>query len=159
MVLIRPSAADEPFLARAVELAHQTEQDGNLPIGAVIALDGQVVAEGCNRTLAPLAHPGRHAEMLALSAIPEPLISRLPEMTCYTTLEPCVMCFGALVQHKIGRVVYGAADTRGGASALFQHLPREVAAEAAHLRWEGPIWPEVCDPLYVRAATRYWAAG
>jgi tRNA(adenine34) deaminase len=97
--------------------------------------------------------------MLALSGIPEQLICRLPEMTCYTTLEPCVMCFGALVQHKIGRVVFGAADTRGGASALVQHLPREVAAEVAHTRWVGPVWPEVCDPLFARAAAKYWAAG
>lgn len=124
----------------------------------MLALDGRIVAEGANRTLSPVAHPGRHAEVLALAAVPEALVPRLSEMTCYTTLEPCVMCFGALVQHKVGRVVFGAVDPRGGAAALRTHLPPDVAAEVAAARWQGPAWPERCDELYRRAEARYWNA-
>jgi tRNA(adenine34) deaminase len=153
-----PSRDDQPFLARAVELALRAEREGNLPIGAVIVLDGRVVGEGANRTLAPLAHPGRHAEMLALASLPEPLLARLPEMTCYTTLEPCVMCFGALVEHRVGRVVFGAADPHGGAAGLLAHLPAAVADAVATMSWMGPVWPQVCGPLLARAAARYWAA-
>ena len=147
---------DEPFMRRAVELALRTEAEGNLPIAAVLVLDGRVVAEGPNRTQKPLEHPGRHAEVAALAALPHELIPRLAQMTCYTTLEPCVMCFGALVQHKVGRVVFGAADTLGGASGMREHLPMAVKAETAASTWEGPAWPEACDPLFERAAARYW---
>ena len=141
-----------------MELALAAEEEGNLPIGAVIALDGRIIAEGGNRTLSPVAHPGRHAEMLALSAIPDDLLPRVPEMTCFTTLEPCVMCFGALVQHKVSRVLFGARDPRGGAASMLAHLPPDVAAEIAAIRWIGPVWPEVCQPLSQRAEAIYWAS-
>jgi tRNA(adenine34) deaminase len=72
-------------------------------------------------------------------------------MTCYTTLEPCVMCFGAVVLHRIGRVVFGAKDPRGGALALLGHLPRDVGGEIAHVEWIGPLRPDLCDPLSTRA--------
>ena len=71
-------------------------------------------------------------------------------MTCYTTLEPCVMCFGALLLHGVGRVVFGAYDTLGGAGTLLQHLP-PYYEDARVFEWEGPLMPEVCDPLYARA--------
>ena len=95
--------------------------------------------------------------MLALAAIPEELLARLPEMTCFTTLEPCVMCFGALVLHQVGRVVFGARDPRGGGLGLLEHLPADVKGEIAHTEWLGPLRPDLCDPLYERAAARYWS--
>jgi tRNA(adenine34) deaminase len=94
--------------------------------------------------------------MLALAAVPDELLGRLPEMTCYTTLEPCVMCFGALVLHQIGRVVFGARDPRGGALGLLEHLPSDVKATIAHVEWIGPVRPDLCNPLYERASVRYW---
>jgi tRNA(adenine34) deaminase len=148
----------EDFLRRAVELALEAERQGNLPVGAVIALGHEIVAESPARTLHPVPHPGRHAEVLCLAAIPEQLVSRLPDMTCYCTLEPCLMCFGALVLYHIGGVVFGARDPRGGATGLISSLPPYVEAKARAIRWEGPVWPEVCDPLSERALARYWSA-
>ncbi|HEX5759083.1 MAG TPA: nucleoside deaminase [Thermoanaerobaculia bacterium] len=153
------TAAQERFLRQAVDLALEAERAGNLPVAAVIARDGEVVSAAAARTLRPAAHPGRHAEVLALAGVPDSLVPRLGEMTCYCTLEPCLMCFGALVLHGVGAVVFGARDPRGGALALLPHLPPQVAARARAIRWSGPAWPEVCDPIARRVLARYWAAG
>jgi tRNA(adenine34) deaminase len=143
------------FLQHAVDLALQAEQHGNLPIAAVITLQDEIVASAANQCYEPSVHPGRHAEVLALSGVPDHLVSRLGEMTCYCTLEPCLMCFGALVLHRIGRVVFGARDPRGGALSLIGHLPPYVDAKARAVQWVGPVWAEVCDPLCQRALARY----
>jgi tRNA(adenine34) deaminase len=147
---------ERDFLARAVELALEAEREGNLPIGAVIALDDGIIAEGASAIIAPAFHPGRHAEMEALRAVPVDSWSRRRDMTCYTTLEPCVMCFGTLLLHEIGRVVYGARDVRGGAVRMLDHLP-SFYEESAVPDFSGPAWPEVCDPLYERAAVIFVA--
>lgn len=148
---------DEPFLRHAVELALEAERRGDLPIAAVIVLGEEIVSAAGNRSFRPSPHPGRHAEVLALAGIPDGLVARLPEMTCYCTLEPCLMCFGALVLHRMGRVVFGALDPRGGAVSLIEHLPPYVSAKARSMSWLGPALPEVCDPLCQRALARYWS--
>ena len=150
---------DQRFLRQAVDLALEAETRGDLPIAAVIVLGEEIVSAAGNRSFMPSPHPGRHAEVLALAGIPEDLVARLPEMTCYCTLEPCLMCFGALVLHRMGRVVFGALDPRGGAVSLVEHLPPYVAAKARAMGWLGPVWPEACDPLCQRALARYWSAG
>lgn len=143
-------AEDIDFMQRAVELALAAEGAGNLPIGALIVLDGDILAEGRSELLKPRYAPGRHAEMQALSAVDDAHWPEARTMTCYTTLEPCVMCFGALLLHGVGRVVFGAYDTLGGAGTLLQHLP-PYYEDARVFDWEGPLMPEVCDPLYARA--------
>jgi tRNA(adenine34) deaminase len=150
-----PSPADLELLDRAAALALVAEARGNLPIAAVLALAGEVVAEGVNETVRPQAHPGRHAEVLALAGVPPHLVGRLPEMTCYTTLEPCLMCFGSLVLHGIGRVVFGARDPLGGALGLLPHLPPYVGRKAAAIEWVGPAGGEACRALWERAARTY----
>ena len=147
--------SEHRFMARAVELAIRAEAKGNLPIAAVLVLDGEVVATGQNQTSFPIVHPGRHAETLALAAVPEALANRLPEMTCFTTLEPCLMCFGSLVIHGVARVVFGARDPVGGAIDLIQHLPPYVARKAGSIQWLGPTAPELCEPLWQRIAKKY----
>lgn len=143
-------ADDILFMERAITLALEAEAEGNLPIGAVLTLDGETVAEGKSELLKPAYSPGRHAEMLALAGVPTELWPRATEMTCYTTLEPCVMCFGALLLHGVGRVVFGATDVLGGGGPLLPHLPGYY--ETAHVfEWHGPVMPEVCDELYRRA--------
>lgn len=119
---------DYKFVSRAIQIALDAEVRGNLPVGAVIALNCEIIAEGGNAMLVPVYHPERHAEMEALRRLPNELWSRSREMTCYTTLEPCVMCFGALLLHGIARIVFGAADQEGGASSLLSHLPEYYAA-------------------------------
>lgn len=142
-------------LRRAIEVALEAERGGNLPIGAVIVLDDQVIAEGPNGVVLPVHHPGRHAEMQALARVPEALWPRAREMTCYSTLEPCVMCFGALLLHGVGRVVFGARDPQGGAGVLLDHLPPYYDDPAWRPAWEGPAMQEECEPLFARAYERY----
>lgn len=142
-------------LRQAIAAALESERRGNLPIGAVIVLDDEVIAEGFNAVVLPNRHPGRHAEMEALARVPDHLWMRAREMTCYTTLEPCVMCFGALLLHGVGRIVYGARDPQGGASVLLEHLPPYYAGPDWRPTMEGPLAQDECGPLFDRAFGRY----
>lgn len=142
---------DLEHLQRAVALALEAEKIGNLPIGAVITLDGKVIAEASNAMLTPNYHPGRHAEIEALQRVPVELWPRSRAMTCYTTLEPCMMCLGALLLHGVGRVIFGATDEGGGAGKVLGHLPAYYADRKGVPSWIGPALPEICDALYQRA--------
>lgn len=135
---------------RAILLALDSEREGNLPVGAVITLDGEVIAEGHSAVVEPTYNPGRHAEVVALQNVDESLWPRAGEMTCYTTLEPCVMCAGTLLLHGVGRVVFGARDTLGGAGCILDHLP-PYYDEGGVYDWEGPLMQAACEPLYKRA--------
>lgn len=141
---------DKKFMRRAIALATAAEEAGNIPVGAVIVLDAEVVAEGQSTVLRPEYHPGRHAEVEALRRVDTGLWPRAREMTCYSTLEPCVMCAGALLLHGVGRVVFGADDTLGGASSILEHLPAYYD-EGGVFDWIGPLMPRECDLLYRRA--------
>lgn len=146
---------DLQFLHHAVELAREAERKGNLPIGAVVTLQGEIIAEAGNAMLAPHYHPGRHAETEALQRVPVALWPRSREMTCYSTLEPCTMCMGTLLLHGIGRVVFGATDVTGGGGLLLAHLPPYYADSKGVPKWIGPALPEICDPLFRRALARF----
>ena len=88
---------------------------GEVPVGAVVVVDDAIVAQAHNAPIA-LADPTAHAEILALRAAARKANNyRLPQATLYVTLEPCVMCCGAIVQARLARVVYGAADPKAGA--------------------------------------------
>jgi tRNA(adenine34) deaminase len=150
-----PTSEDFGYLHRAVELALDAERNGNLPIGAVITLDDQVIAEAGNKVLIPHYYPGGHAEIEALRVVPANLWPRAAEMTCYTTLEPCVMCMGTLLLHGVGRVVFGALDVEGGAGYLLSHLPDYYRGGACVPLWIGPLLPEICDALYARLRDRF----
>jgi tRNA(adenine34) deaminase len=147
---------DLAHLRRAVQLALEAERLGNLPIGAVLTLDHAVISEAGNALVIPHYHPGRHAEMEALARVDAKLWPRSREMTCYTTLEPCVMCMGALLLHGVGRVVFGTSDPEGGAGRMLSHLPDYYAGGTAGVPlWIGPALPELCDPLYARVKERF----
>jgi tRNA(adenine34) deaminase len=137
-------------MRRAIEIALASEAEGNLPIGCVITLDGEVIAEGKSAVLEPNYNPGNHAEILAIRRVDEALWPRAAEMTCYTTLEPCVMCAGTLLLHGFGRVVFGANDVQGGAGKTLEHLPPYYDEGGVYV-WDGPLMPDQCDPLYRRA--------
>jgi tRNA(adenine34) deaminase len=108
---------DIDYMRRALELAGCTEDE--VPVGAVVVLDGRVVGEGWNRPLAT-HDPSSHAEIEALRAAGKATGNyRLTGATLYVTLEPCVMCLGAIFHARIARVVYGARDPKTGASELF----------------------------------------
>ena len=136
---------------RAVEVALVAERHGNPPIGSIITLGGEEIASGECSLMAPHFHPGRHAETEAIRGVAVDLWPRAREMTCYSTLEPCPMCLGALLLHDVGRIVYGARDPLGGSQVLLPHLPPYFDRENGKPEWIGPILPGVCDPLFERA--------
>jgi tRNA(adenine34) deaminase len=141
---------DEAFMRRAIELALLAEREGNLPVGAVITLQGEIVAEGRSAIRVPRFDATRHAEMEALRSVPPDLWNSAREMSLYTTLEPCLMCFGSILLHRIGRVVFGSADGYGGASSAFAHLPPYFQETLENTGWCGPIMPGACDALHKR---------
>ncbi|GAA0911403.1 tRNA adenosine(34) deaminase TadA [Rothia nasimurium] len=116
--------ADRAFMARALELAaHARDAEGEVPVGAVLVLDGQVIGEGWNRNIG-LNDPTAHAEIQALRAAGQAVSNyRFPGSTLYVTLEPCAMCAMAMVHARIGRVVFGATDPKtGAAGSVFDTL-------------------------------------
>jgi tRNA(adenine34) deaminase len=109
------SETDERWMRHALELAERAEADGEVPVGAVLVLDGELVAEGWNRPIGT-HDPAAHAEVVALRAAGKLLGNyRLTgSTTLYVTLEPCLMCVGAIVHARVARLVYGAADPKSG---------------------------------------------
>ncbi|MFQ5656223.1 MAG: tRNA adenosine(34) deaminase TadA [Candidatus Methylomirabilales bacterium] len=106
----------------ALEEARRGREEGEVPVGAVLIQDGAVLAATHNRPIA-LRDPTAHAEVLALRAAGERLGNyRFPEATLYVTLEPCVMCAGALLHARVACLVYGATDPRGGAVESAYHM-------------------------------------
>lgn len=120
-------SSDELFMAEALELARQAESDGEVPVGAVVVSDGQVIGRGFNSPIR-LRDPTAHAEMLALrEAAAHTGNYRLASATLYSTLEPCVMCAGALVAARVGKLVFGARDLRfGGVRSKFRLADSEL---------------------------------
>lgn len=139
--------SDIDYLRRAIQLAQEAQQKGNLPIGACITLDGNIIAEGKNSIWFPKYRPNRHAEIEALDAVPVDLWNRAVDMTLYTTLEPCLMCMGTILVHHIGRVVFGAKDIHGGAMCVVGHMPTAFEILFQSTQWIGPALPEKCDVL------------
>jgi tRNA(adenine34) deaminase len=111
----------EHWMGLAVQLARDAEADGEVPVGCVIVAGGEVIGKGRNSPLASL-DPTAHAEMLAIRQAALVLGNyRLTGATLYATLEPCVMCAGALVMARIPTLVFGARDLRfGGVRAKFR---------------------------------------
>lgn len=109
---------DECMMGLALEEARRAAAVGEVPVGAVIVSDGLVIGRGHNMTEA-LGDVTAHAEMIALTSAAQTLGGKyLPRATIYVTVEPCVMCAGALGWSQIGRVVYGAADPKRGYTSL-----------------------------------------
>lgn len=141
---------DVLFFRQAIHLAEEAEGRGNLPIGAVIVYDGEIIARGMNSIWQPALELTCHAEMQALRSLPVHLREYCPQMTLYTTLEPCLMCAGAILLHRIGRLAYGSSDPYGGVTASLGSLPPFFKEQFSRLQWNGPASPSECDPLYHR---------
>lgn len=109
------AARDLALMARALELARRAGAEGEVPVGALIVRDNEIVGEGWNRTIGG-ADPSAHAEIEALRAAGRKLGNyRFPGAHLYVTLEPCVMCAGAIVHARVARVIYAARDPKTGA--------------------------------------------
>ncbi len=106
---------DEEFMYLALAEADRATAAGELPVGAVVVMDGQVIGRGHNEPISR-NDPTAHAEIVALRAAARELSNyRVVGATLYSTVEPCLMCCGAALHARIGRLVYGAADPKGGA--------------------------------------------
>jgi len=140
-------ASDEQWMRHALDLAERAEQQQEVPVGAVIVCDNAVLGEGWNQSIS-LNDPTAHAEVLALRAASQSVNNyRLPkESTLYVTLEPCAMCAGALIQARIGRVVFGARDPKTGAvGSVFNLLDHEKLNHRAPV--QGGVLEPVCAEL------------
>ena len=118
--------ADERFLEAALAEARAAEDEGEVPIGAVVVHRGRVIGRGRNRVEAT-QDPTAHAEIIAIGAASQGLKSwRLDDATLYVTLEPCHMCAGAIVLARISRLVYGARDPKAGACGSLAMVPQDL---------------------------------
>lgn len=122
MGVIPALSRDEAYMRRALELARHAEEAGEVPVGALVVLNDEVIGEGWNQPI--VSHdPSAHAEIVALRAAASRMRNyRIPDAVLYVTLEPCTMCAGAIVQARIARVVYGAADPKSGAAGSVFNL-------------------------------------
>ena len=120
---LKADTADQQFMQRALELADKAAAEEEVPVGAVVVLDGEIIGEGWNRMIAD-ADPTAHAECVALrDAARRQGDYRLPGTALYVTLEPCTMCVGAIVHARVERLVFAAREPRAGA----------VCSQARHL--------------------------
>lgn len=137
---------DQQYMRMAIEQAQLAAQSGEVPVGAVLVRDGQVISKAFNK---PITNhdPSAHAEMLALrgAALAQENY-RIPGSTLYVTLEPCAMCSGAMLHARINRVVYGAPDPKTGAagSVLDLFSSKQINHQTSV---EGGIMSEECGQL------------
>ncbi len=135
-------ASDAELMARALELAQEAAQHGEVPVGAVLARNGVIIGQGYN---APISSndPTAHAEIVALRDASRRFANyRLPGSTLYVTLEPCTMCIGAIVHARVERLVFAAREPRAGA-VVSQFRLLDQDAYNHRVSWEeGPLAEE-----------------
>jgi len=143
---LETEALDQFWMQRALELAQQAEAAGEVPVGAVLVLDEQNIGEGWNQPI--VRHdPSAHAEIIALRQAAQRLGNyRLPGATLYVTLEPCVMCAGAMIHARLKRVVFGAYDPKtGAAGSVFDILNSDKHNHKVEVR--GGVMADQCGEL------------
>ncbi len=133
-------------MQRAIALAKQAEQEGEVPVGAVMVKAGDIIAEGWNQPIAK-HDPTAHAEIQVIRAASMLLKNyRLPDTTLYVTLEPCLMCMGAITHARIKRVVYAATDPRAGAVESIYSISKDRKLNH-HVEIQGGIMAEASSQL------------
>ena len=139
-------ADDEVWMRYAFRLAQRAEQLGEVPVGAIVVKDNRCIAEGWNNSIA--SHdPTAHAEVVALRAAGFALENyRLSNTTLYVTLEPCVMCMGALSHARVNRLVFGAYDPKRGAVCNALSLS-DASFLNHHIEWSGGVLETACSEL------------
>jgi tRNA(adenine34) deaminase len=138
--------ASDAFMRLALEQAQQAWDLGEVPVGAVVVRDGEVIAVGCNQPIGK-HDPTAHAEIVALRAAAEKLGNyRLPGCELYVTLEPCVMCAGAMMHARLAKVVFGAADPKTGACGSVVNLFEQEQLNH-HTAIEGGVMADECGAM------------
>lgn len=136
--------SDEAFMRRALELASAAAAAGEVPVGAVVVKDGVVVGEGFNQPISS-RDPTAHAEVVALRDAAQRIGNyRLAGCTLYVTIEPCLMCCGALVHARVREVVYGAAEPKAG-SVRSQQSALDLAHLNHRVAWRGGVLATECS--------------
>lgn len=137
---------DENFMAAALELARSAGAAGEVPVGAVVVVDGAIVGRGSNQPIG-CHDPTAHAEVMALRDAAAAVGNyRLPGATLYATLEPCIMCAGAIMHARVARVVFGARDPKTGAAGSVVDLFAETRLNH-HAEIVGGVLAAECGAL------------
>ena len=139
-------ADDERWMRHALRLARRAQDLGEVPVGAVLVRGDEVLAEGWNQPIA--GHdPSAHAEMVAMRAAAAALKNyRLSGLTLYVTLEPCVMCAGAIIHARIARLVFGASDPKAGAvNSVYDVIANPRLNHKPD--WTGGVLAEACGAI------------
>ncbi len=141
-----PAELDRQFMQQALDQAKLAAVAGEVPVGAVLVRDGQVISTGFNQPISN-SDPSAHAEMMALRAAAlEESNYRLPGTTLYVTLEPCTMCAGAMLHARVDRVVFGATDPKTGAAGSVLNVFSEKQINH-QTQVEGGIMSEECGQI------------
>ena len=141
-----PEVRDETFMREALGLAQLAWNLGEVPVGAVVVKGGEIIGRGFNRPITS-NDPTTHAEIVALREAALTLKNyRLLDCELYVTLEPCMMCVGAMLHARLTRVVFGAADPKTGACGSVIDLPAEKKLNH-HATFEGGVLAEQCSQL------------
>lgn len=137
---------DIHWMGRAIELAQEAERKGEVPVGAILIINDELVATGHNEPIST-NDPTAHAEIVTLRRAAREIGNyRLPESTLYVTLEPCAMCIGAILHARISRLVYGADDPKAGAVQSVHNILEE--SEIKHsLEWKGGVLSPECGDI------------
>lgn len=138
--------SDAKYMSLAMELARNAWQAGEVPVGAIVVFEDEIVGRGFNQPISK-HDPSAHAEIMALRDAGQRIGNyRLPECTLYVTLEPCVMCAGAMMHARIKRIVFGASDPKTGAAGSVVNLFLETRLNH-HAEIEGGVMAEECAEL------------
>ena len=138
--------SDQAFMRLAMDAAAEAKQAGEVPVGAVVVKDGEVIAVGYNQPIGQ-HDPTAHAEINALRLAAQKLGNyRLVDCTLYVTLEPCAMCAGAMMHARLARVVFGASDPKTGACGSVMNLFAEKKLNH-QTELAGGVLPEQCGKM------------
>lgn len=137
---------DQVWMREALALAHKAKDLAEVPVGAVVVLDNQIIGRGWNQPISQ-HDPTAHAEIIALRNAAHTVANyRLPAAQLFVTIEPCTMCFGAIVHARIGRVVFGAKEPKAGVLCSNPYL-LESEIYNHSFEWEGQVLEAECSAI------------